>query len=186
MRVSFVKFSLVLLSCLSCLLAQSVAAPEGIPPEAPRLQELKQQASSGKSFPRCMQLKYKGKQGDYAIFYDLNGEDAYFKYRRNKFDLRAESLIRNLKPGLAYLVSGTWVAMLVFAKKDETFYPAKRFDKKLLLQEKESIENRNNIPIFLPTNVGKCQLPKQLTGNTFFPGFSGKFYLPLYTGEIMY
>lgn len=166
------------------LLASDLYSPDGIAPTQPRLRDIKQQKKG--TMANCIQLKYRGQQADYAIFYDLNGDELYIKYRRNKFDKRAESLVKNLIPGLAYLVAGEWLGSYIFTEKQTDLYPPRYYSKTELKNKPELVQNKNNVPVYRPLSVHTCQGNFKKSLRAMQKGHKSKFYTPLFTAEIMY
>jgi len=101
------------------------------------------------SYPETIKLFYKGKKDDYAVFYDWNGHEAYYRYRRNKFDHEAEEKIAPLLEGGAYEITGKFIGMLIHVKQGESkINPISKFipeSDKLSIEEKR---NKENIPVF--------------------------------------
>jgi hypothetical protein len=64
--------------------------------------------------PPSMKLFYRGKKEHYAVFYDLNGHEVYFRYRVDKFDEKAEAKLTGLFPGHGYQVSGKFIGVILF------------------------------------------------------------------------
>lgn len=105
--------------------AQLASAPEvhraaatyrdSIPLSEPRISDIKESLSSGSpNFPNSFKLFFQELKGNYAIFYDWNGETVYYKYRINKFDKSRLRQVRKLSEGAAYEVRGRWEGMIVF------------------------------------------------------------------------
>jgi len=111
----------------------------------PRIRDYKEK----KNFPEEMKLFYKSKESDYIVFYDLDGNEALYQYRRNQFDQDADYKISGLKEGQAYRVKGRWKGMLVYYNPiiKKNFFPPEYFS----LQElkPELIQDRNNKPVFV-------------------------------------
>ncbi|ASV10588.1 LIC_11959 family protein [Leptospira santarosai] len=81
----------------------------------PRVSDLKESLSaSSPEFPDSIKLFFQELKGNYAIFYDWNGETVYYKYRINKFDKSRLRQVRKLSEGAAYEVRGRWEGMIVF------------------------------------------------------------------------
>lgn len=116
-----------------------------IPYNSPRLSKYQEETN----FPEELLLIYRGREGDYAVFYDLDGKEALFQFRRNKFDLEAEKKLVGLIEGQAYRVRGIFKGMLVYYHPliKKNYFPPELFDKKDL--EKELIQEKNNKPVFL-------------------------------------
>lgn len=116
-----------------------------LPWSAPRLIQYQENGS----FPEELLLFYRGQEGDYAIFYDLDGKEALFQFRRNRFDLESEKKLIGLFPGLVYRVKGNFKGMLVYYHPilKKNFFPPELFDKTEL--EQEIIKEKNNKPVFI-------------------------------------
>ncbi len=81
----------------------------------PRISDIKESLSSeSPDFPNSFKLFFQELKGNYAIFYDWNGETVYYKYRINKFDKSKLRQVRKLSEGAAYEVRGRWEGMIVF------------------------------------------------------------------------
>ncbi|AXR69832.1 LIC_11959 family protein [Leptospira mayottensis] len=88
---------------------------DSIPLSEPRISDIKESLSSeSPNFPNSFKLFFQELKGNYAIFYDWNGETVYYKYRINKFDKSRLRQVRKLSEGAAYEVSGRWEGMIVF------------------------------------------------------------------------
>jgi hypothetical protein len=59
-------------------------------------------------------LFFKMKDRDNLVFYDLNGHESFFQYRRNKFDYPAEDKVKGLFSGHEYLIKGTFLGLLSY------------------------------------------------------------------------
>ncbi|XDD51685.1 hypothetical protein AB3N59_08130 [Leptospira sp. WS92.C1] len=81
----------------------------------PRITDVKESLSESSSdFPETFKLFFQELKGNYAIFYDWNGETVYYKYRINKFDRSRLRQVKKLAEGAAYEVTGRWEGMIVF------------------------------------------------------------------------
>lgn len=100
------------------------------------------------SFPEEFLLRYRGCEGDYVVFYDLDGKEALFQFRRNRFDLDAEKKLIGLFEGQAYRVKGSFKGMLVYYNPllKKNYFPPEFIDKKEI--ETELIKEKNNKPVF--------------------------------------
>ncbi|WCL50272.1 LIC_11959 family protein [Leptospira sp. GIMC2001] len=98
-----------------------------------RIKDYKSELSSeNPNYPKEMHLFFQELMGDYAIFYDLDGNTVHFKYRRNKWDRDAIEAVHNLLPSRSYKVQGEFTGILFFGK---------------------NLEGRKQaIPVFLPNN----------------------------------
>lgn len=79
----------------------------------PRVEEIRQSLLRGRPAPAELRLRFSGKRGDYLSFYDIDGEEIYYKYREDRFDREAEERVNNLIPGQAYLVTGAFLGLLL-------------------------------------------------------------------------
>ncbi|ABZ93430.1 Hypothetical protein LBF_0899 [Leptospira biflexa serovar Patoc strain 'Patoc 1 (Ames)'] len=99
------------------------------------------------NFPLEWKLYFKAKQGDFVVFYDLNGDEIHFRYRRNKFDLDAEFFVKDLFVGNPYLVKGEWIGYY-FYSIDERGKRSSLPTPKKLPGDKNEIVEKQTIPIF--------------------------------------
>lgn len=99
------------------------------------------------NFPLEWKLYFKAKQGDFVVFYDLNGDEIHFRYRRNKFDLDAEFFVKDLFVGNPYLVKGEWIGYYVYSI-DERGKRSSLPTPKKLPGDKNEIVEKQTIPIF--------------------------------------
>ena len=60
-------------------------------------------------FPVEWKLYFKAKEGNFAVFYDWNGHEMHFRFRRNKFDEDGEYFARDLIAGNPYQIKGEWI-----------------------------------------------------------------------------
>ncbi|MDX1957985.1 MAG: hypothetical protein SFU98_05400 [Leptospiraceae bacterium] len=67
-------------------------------------------------------LFFRGKENDYLVFYDLDGNESLFRYRRDKFDLDAEEKVKGLFSGHEYLVKGEFQGILSFYDSIKKIY----------------------------------------------------------------
>ncbi|EMJ96105.1 LIC_11959 family protein [Leptospira alstonii] len=109
----------------------------------PRISDIKESLSSeSPNFPNSFKLFFQELKGNYAIFYDWNGETVYYKYRINKFDKSRLRQVRKLAEGGAYEVRGTWEGMIVF---QVSTVPLFKKTSGISLEEKKE---RFSIPVF--------------------------------------
>ncbi|XDD47352.1 hypothetical protein AB3N60_04500 [Leptospira sp. WS39.C2] len=99
------------------------------------------------NFPLEWKLYFKAKQGDFVVFYDLNGDEIHFRYRRNKFDLDGEFFVKDLFVGNPYLVKGEWIGYYYYVV-DERGKRSSLPSPKKLPGEKNEIIDKQSIPIF--------------------------------------
>lgn len=99
--------------------------------------------------PDEMKLFYKDKEGDYIVFYDLDGQEVLYKYRRNKFDIEAEDKLSGLHRGQAYRIKGRFRGIFLYfdpKEKKHIFPPEFLFPDELT---REQLENKHNKPAFV-------------------------------------
>lgn len=134
----------ILLICLTASLVFGQKYQGDITTSDTRIRDCKEKIS----FPEEMKFFYRGREGDYIIFYDLDGQEALYQYRRNRFDLDADIKLSGLREGQSYRVKGDWKGMLVYydpiSKKN--FFPPEFFAREEL--KSEQIQDRNNKPVF--------------------------------------
>ncbi|WP_425529241.1 LIC_11959 family protein [Leptospira stimsonii] len=94
------------------------------------------------NFPETIKLFFQELKGNYAVFYDWNGETVYYKYRINKFDKSRARLVRKLAEGAAYEVRGRWEGMIVY---QVSTIPLFKKASEVTLEEKKG---RFSIPVF--------------------------------------
>ena len=98
-------------------------------------------------FPEFMNLFYKGKFENYLVFYDLNGHEAYFKYRRDRFDIDNDERVKELIYGYAFKVSGKFLGLIEY----KTSTHIDRYSQAYLKREQvteNTKKNKQNIPLF--------------------------------------
>ncbi|PJZ29682.1 LIC_11959 family protein [Leptospira kmetyi] len=109
----------------------------------PRVADLKESlSSSSPNFPDSIKLFFQELKGNYAVFYDWNGETVYYKYRINKFDKSRARQVRKLAEGAAYEVRGKWEGLIVF---QVSTIPLFKKASEITLEEKKA---RFSIPVF--------------------------------------
>lgn len=136
-----VTILLINLFLVTLIFAETISSKEK------RIEDIKKEILVSESFPKAMNLYYSGVRENYTVFYDLNGSEAYYKYRQNKFDHEAESLINSLIEGSPYLVNGEFIGMMIVPIVKGKPQPFATFKEKakLSLEEKQGI---HNIPVF--------------------------------------
>lgn len=77
-----------------------------------RLGDLRRMLKEGKPLPEELRLRFRGTQGNYAVFYDLEGREALYRYRRDPFDDLGARKLRDLRPGQAYRLRGEFVGFM--------------------------------------------------------------------------
>ncbi|EKP04193.1 hypothetical protein LEP1GSC018_3251 [Leptospira kirschneri str. 2008720114] len=109
----------------------------------PRISDIKEALSSeSPNFPNSLKLFFQELKGNYAIFYDWNGDTVYYKYRINKFDRSKLKQVRKLSEGAAYEVNGLWEGLLVFQVSTVPLF--KKVSEISLEEKKEKF----SIPVF--------------------------------------
>ncbi len=112
-----------------------------------RILEGKNEFKTKGQFPSEWKLYFKSKQGDFAVFYDWNGHEMFFKYRRNKFDVDGEEFSKNLIAGNPYLVRGEWTGYYYFPLDERGRRKATYEVKKIPANPVEFVDP-NTIPVF--------------------------------------
>lgn len=74
-----------------------------------------------------LRLFFKDIESDYAVFYDLKGNEAFFKYRKDKFDYDASERVSGLFKGQAYIIKGKFIGILNYRDKDKFKLISPRF-----------------------------------------------------------
>ncbi|EMO54293.1 LIC_11959 family protein [Leptospira noguchii] len=144
LKILYFSFFLFNISTLS-IFAQEVhrAAStyrNSIPLSEPRISDIKESLSS--ESPNSLKLFFQELKGNYAIFYDWNGETVYYKYRINKFDKSKLRQVRKLSEGAAYEVNGRWEGLIVF---QVSTVPLFKKVSEISLEEKK---DKFSIPVF--------------------------------------
>lgn len=67
--------------------------------------------AQNKKAPESLNLRYSRTHLDFAVFYDLNGHEIYYKYRQDRFDRRAQKKLASLIPGQSYKVIGPYLGV---------------------------------------------------------------------------
>jgi hypothetical protein len=89
-------------------------------PEEPRIKDFKNNLTEeNPNFPEEMHLVFQELAGDFAIFYDLDGKTAQFRYRRNKWDREAMESVHNLLSGRTYRLKGKFLGILYYPSNME-------------------------------------------------------------------
>lgn len=144
LRVKFYLSLFFFLLVVFPLVVHSQKYQGDIPWDSPRIASYQ---DSG-SFPEEFLLIYRGREGDYAVFYDLDGKEALFQFRRNHFDLDAEKKLIGLFEGQVYKVRGSFKGILVYYNPlvKKNYFPPEFIDKKEA--DPELIKEKNNKPVF--------------------------------------
>ena len=114
-----------------------------------RIKDYKQELNeTNLELPEEYHLFFQELRGNYAIFYDLDGQTVHFQYRRNKWDRDAIESVHNLLSGRSYKVSGEFLGMYYYPTVQESrnsILPLFIAKKDLDLKTKK---DRNAIPIY--------------------------------------
>jgi hypothetical protein len=113
MRINLFLLLLVLTFCDSSLFSER--AEESILPFDKRISDLTKEDKN----PFELNLFYRGTESDYVVFYDLDGIEAYFKYRRDKFDIIAEEKLVGLFQGHSYKVRGKFHGIFSYFNREK-------------------------------------------------------------------
>ncbi|GBF50524.1 hypothetical protein LPTSP4_20500 [Leptospira ryugenii] len=127
-----------------------------IPLSEKRIIEGKQEFKTAGKFPEEWKLFFKAKEGDFVVFYDWNGQEIHFRYRRNKFDEEGEEFVRSLFPGNPYLIKGQWIGYYFFEKDAKGRLLLNPIRRKLPANADE-FTDKNSIPIFLLKKYSEIQ-----------------------------
>ena len=95
-----------------------------------RINEYRNLLQSNSALPQSLTLRYRGKEGNFVVFYDLEGQEAFFKYRQDRFDDLAGKKVRDLLKGQAYRLALSFVGIL----ESQIVYNPKSDDYKKLLE----------------------------------------------------
>ncbi len=71
------------------------------------------------TFPEDWKLFFKNKESDYIIFYDLDGTEILFKYRKDYLDREAEKKTVGLFVGQAYRIRGKMIGIILYYNENE-------------------------------------------------------------------
>ncbi|MBK8395626.1 MAG: hypothetical protein IPL26_10335 [Leptospiraceae bacterium] len=115
------------------------------------------------SFPQQLKLFYKKTYSDYAVFYDLNGDEVYYRYRRNKFDSDGEKTLTGLFSGQTYRVNGEFAGVarftdvlnnnilpypVIYLKNKEDRWWSYDSTEKYDMITADHLKDRNTIPVY--------------------------------------
>ncbi|RHX90951.1 hypothetical protein DLM75_09855 [Leptospira stimsonii] len=140
--------SILFFVCISGVSAQEVhraAATyrSSISFDEKRIADIKESLNTqSPNFPETIKLFFQELKGNYAVFYDWNGETVYYKYRMNKFDKSRARMVRKLAEGAAYEVRGRWEGMIVY---QVSTIPHFKKASEVTLEDKKG---RFSIPVF--------------------------------------
>lgn len=98
-------------------------------------------------FPVDWKLYFKTKEGDFAVFYDWNGHEMHFRFRRNKFDEDGDYFARDLIAGNPYQVKGEWIGYYYYPQDSRGKRKATYEFKKLPANANE-FTDPNSVPVF--------------------------------------
>ncbi|TGN19198.1 LIC_11959 family protein [Leptospira idonii] len=112
-----------------------------------RIADAKEEYKKTKRFPTEWKLFYKGKEGDFVVFYDWNGQEIHYRYRRNKFDLDGEEFVKDLFQGNPYFIQGEWTGYYFYSLDSRGRRKVLPEKKNLPAKEEEFID-LHTVPIF--------------------------------------
>ncbi|EMY62438.1 LIC_11959 family protein [Leptospira terpstrae] len=150
--MNFKVFVSILLFCSIFVTISLFSEEDGrytgpLPRSEKRILDGKSEFQKSGIFPLEWKLFYKGKQGDFVVFYDLNGDEIHYRYRRNKFDLDAEFFVKDLFPGNPYRVKGEWIGYYFYSIDERGKRSSLPTPKKLPAEPKEFVD-KQSVPIF--------------------------------------
>lgn len=127
-----------LMICVHAIGTQPVKFQSDLKQTDLRVDALRALILGGKNAPRKMRLRFSRLELDFAVFYDLVGQEILYKYREDRWDKRAEKKIDDLIPGQAYEVQGSWIGIYA----EDKIWPdsAQNF--------RERLSNRDNRLVF--------------------------------------
>lgn len=111
---------------------------------SPRIRILKENLKSDKDLPSSFLLYFKEIKPLEIVFYDLEGYEIYFQYRKTKFDHEAADKLHPLFPGRIYEVKGKYKGVITVSAPNQ-------FRKKIITTLKlknvtvEDLKDRANI-----------------------------------------
>ena len=126
-------FGLLCLAASGIVEAQPAgpASYEGLLRESDvRLFQFRDALKERKQLPEFLYLRYRGREWNHVVFYDLDGKEALFRYRADRFDDLAERKIRDLLPGQVYRLSIKFVGLI----ERRIVYPPESTDFQRLLE----------------------------------------------------
>lgn len=77
-----------------------------------RLSQFRALLKEERPLPESLHLRYRGKEGNHVVFYDLDGREALFRYRSDRFDDLSEKKVRNLLPGQVYRLAVQFTGLM--------------------------------------------------------------------------
>ncbi|WP_246057434.1 LIC_11959 family protein [Leptospira gomenensis] len=109
----------------------------------PRISDIKESLNDNSpDFPATWKLFFQELKGNYAVFYDWNGENVYYKYRINKFDRSRLKQVKKLAEGAAYEIRGKWEGIFLFSN---SVVPSYKKASETSLKDKRE---KNSIPVY--------------------------------------
>ena len=96
-------------------------------------------------YPEDWKLFYRGKESDFVVFYDLDGTEIYFKYRRDHLDRESEKKTVGLFQGQAYRIKGKFMGILQYfdeAEKKKFLPPVFILNQEISAENKKSVLNK--------------------------------------------
>jgi hypothetical protein len=70
-------------------------------------------------FPEDWKLFFKNKESDYIVFYDIDGTEIHFKYRKDYLDRESEKKTVGLFVGQAYRIKGKLIGIILYYNENE-------------------------------------------------------------------
>ena len=101
----------------------------------PRVKDIRALIRKGNAAPGAIRLRYSGRRGNYAAFYDLEGKNIYYRFRDDRFDRRALRKLAHVIRGQAYLVRGPFLGVILRRK----FFPTNAPEYPKALADRNSI-----------------------------------------------
>lgn len=114
-RILFSSVVFLLLVCLYAVLSAADKYDGDISRKEKRIRDYKKEIKDiSYQFPSELRLIFKEVYGDYAVFYDLNNDEVFYKYRRDKFNYDAKKKLSALLKGQSYKIIGEYSGIAVW------------------------------------------------------------------------
>ena len=101
-----------------------------------RIKEQREKIKTGQQPYAALRLRYAGKKKNDLVFYDLDGQSIYYRYRMDRFDDLSEKKLPLLTEGQAYRVRGIFLGLSfqnIFIAKNTSQFQAKLKDRNAIL-----------------------------------------------------
>ena len=101
-----------------------------------RIKDQREKIKTGQQPFAALRLRYAGKRKNDLVFYDLDGQSIYYRYRMDRFDDLAEKKLPLLTKGQAYRVRGLFLGLSfqnIFIAKNSPQFQAKLKDRNAIL-----------------------------------------------------